>query len=137
MGERSWQEVGSCIGNRLGQQCLHRWQKAVDPTIKKGRWTPKEDQELRSAILLFGTNNWINISKHVFRKTDVQCRERWMNVLHPNLNSDPWVKEEDDLLIRLVNKIGLSKWSEVSSLMPNRTDNQCWRRWKYHIRNKF
>ena len=36
--------VASEIPGRTGQQCMHRWQKALMPGIKKGRWTNEEDK---------------------------------------------------------------------------------------------
>ena len=36
--------VASEIPGRTGQQCMHRWQKALMPGIKKGRWTTEEDE---------------------------------------------------------------------------------------------
>ena len=36
--------VASEIPGRTGQQCMHRWQKALMPGIKKGRWTAEEDE---------------------------------------------------------------------------------------------
>ena len=31
-------------GNRTPQQCLHRWKNSLHPGIKKGRWSPEEDE---------------------------------------------------------------------------------------------
>lgn len=43
-GDRSWQQVAACMVNRTGQQCLHRWTKSLNPTIRSGRWTKEEDE---------------------------------------------------------------------------------------------
>lgn len=42
----------------------------------------------------------------------------------------PFTKEEDQLLIKLVNKYGDSNWALISSMMPHsRTSRQCRERW--------
>jgi hypothetical protein len=43
-GERNWQAIANTLEGRTGQQCLYRWQKALRPTIRRGRWTLKEDE---------------------------------------------------------------------------------------------
>lgn len=69
-------------------------------------------------------------------KTDVQCRERWMNVLHPNINLQPWTRSEDMQLVEMVNRFGLSRWAQLATHLSNRTDNQAWRRWKKFVAEK-
>lgn len=44
--------VASEIPGRTGQQCMHRWQKALMPGIKKGRWTAEEDEVRVTALQL-------------------------------------------------------------------------------------
>ena len=129
-GEKSWQSVASCLEGRTGQQCLHRWQKALHPNIKHGRWTKEEDEALVAAVKLHGNRNWFKVKSYVKGRTDVQCRERWANVLDPSLNMGPWTVEEDEKLEAIVSTLGLGKWSQVAAEMTSRTDNQCWRRWK-------
>ena len=33
---------------------------------------------------------WSLVAQHVTGRSDVQCRERYMNVLDPSLKADPW-----------------------------------------------
>jgi len=42
-GEKNWQQVAHQLEGRAGQQCLHRWQKTLNPAIQRGRWKPEED----------------------------------------------------------------------------------------------
>lgn len=132
-GEKNWQQISNCLEGRTGQQCLHRWMKTLDPNIKRGRWTYEEDQRLTMAYHAYHSeesSNWIKIKEHVPGRTDVQCRERWCNILNPDLKNTPWTKEEDDLLKRTIEERGAGKWSQISEILYPRTDNQCWRRWK-------
>ena len=92
-GDKNWQQVANYLIGRTGQQCLHRWQKTVRPNIKRGRWTLQEDKSLTLAVKAYGSKNWIKVQQHVPGRTDVQCRERWVNILDPSLNNGPWTKD--------------------------------------------
>ena len=60
-GDKNWQQVASVLVNRTGQQCLHRWQKTLNPNIKRGKWKPDEDQLLHAAVKMYGTGNWVKV----------------------------------------------------------------------------
>ncbi|CAJ0888502.1 12516_t:CDS:2, partial [Entrophospora sp. SA101] len=105
-------------------QCLHRWTKRLNPTIRRGRWTEQDDQALKNAVQMYGPGNWVKIQQFVPSRTDVQCRERWVNVLSPDIKKDPWTAEEDEKLLQIVKEIGLGKWARVCMCMEGRTDNQ-------------
>jgi len=99
----------------------------------QGHWTKEEDVVLSMAVKAYQANalaKWAKVAQHVPGRTDVQCRERWVNVLDPELKTDPWTPEEDQKLLETVDRVGVGKWSKVSEFLPPRTDNQCWRRWK-------
>ncbi|KAJ1963921.1 hypothetical protein GGI12_001747 [Dipsacomyces acuminosporus] len=129
-GEGDWQSVAACLDNRTGQQVLHRWCKSINPAIRSGRWDEDEDAALLAAVKLYGVGQWTKIAKHVPGRTDVKCRERYMNVLTPEVNNSQWTPDEDERLIDLVNRVGIGKWSYVADKLGGRTDNQCWRHWR-------
>ncbi|KAJ2724664.1 hypothetical protein GGI07_001816 [Coemansia sp. Benny D115] len=129
-GEGDWQAVAACLDNRTGQQVLHRWCKSINPAIRSGRWDRDEDVALLAAVRLYGVGQWTKIAKHVPGRTDVKCRERYMNVLTPDVNNAQWTPAEDARLIAIVNRVGTGKWSYVADLLGGRTDNQCWRHWR-------
>ncbi|XP_065884759.1 uncharacterized protein [Dysidea avara] len=133
-GAGNWILVASEIPGRTGQQCMHRWQKALMPGIKKGRWTAEEDEQLRLAVATYGAGNWSKIKLGVPSRTDAQCRERWVNVLDGKVKKGEWTREEDQKLLQLCQESqdngGLFKWSEIASKMASgRTDSMCSRRW--------
>ncbi|KAJ2284808.1 hypothetical protein IWW55_007439, partial [Coemansia sp. RSA 2706] len=109
---------------------LHRWCKSINPAIRSGRWDRDEDVALLAAVRLYGVGQWTKIAKHVPGRTDVKCRERYMNVLTPDVNNSQWTADEDERLIAIVNRVGIGKWSYVADLLGSRTDNQCWRHWR-------
>ncbi|KAJ1665218.1 hypothetical protein IW140_003512 [Coemansia sp. RSA 1813] len=129
-GEGDWQAVAACLDNRTGQQVLHRWCKSINPAIRSGRWDRDEDIALLAAVRLYGVGQWTKIAKHVPGRTDVKCRERYMNVLTPDVNNSQWTPAEDERLIEIVSRVGIGKWSYVADMLGSRTDNQCWRHWR-------
>lgn len=130
MGEKNWQQISHCFDNRSAAQCMYRWTKSISPAIRRGRWTEEEDSALRIAAVMYGESFWTKVQRHILGRTDVQCRERYMNVLSPNVKSGPWTKEENERLMELVEVDGLTRWSDVALRMQGRTDNQCSRRYK-------
>eukprot|EP00736_Rhodelphis_marinus_P014569 Rmarinus@m.7707 len=45
----------------------------------------------------------------------------------------PWTREEDEVLIKLVDKYGAKNWSSVALHMNDRTGKQCRERWLNHL----
>ncbi len=124
-----WLRVASGLAARTPAQCLHRWQKSRDPTIRRAKWQPDEDVQLRIATEAYGRGNWALIARHVHGRTDVQCRERYVNVLDPLVNNEPFTPDEDARLLALADEHDCS-WTKVAQHMPGRTDGACWRRWR-------
>ena len=83
------------------------------------RWSSAEDNKLvelvRTNTKNFDTNiGWSEISSFLPGRSEVQCRARWKNHLQPDLVKGPWTKEEDSLVIDLVNKHGPRKWAFIA-----------------------
>mmetsp|Transcript_9469 Transcript_9469/g.18264 ORF Transcript_9469/g.18264 Transcript_9469/m.18264 type:complete len:155 (+) Transcript_9469:5585-6049(+) len=109
--------------------------KTLHPDIKRGKWLPEEDRKLLLATHIYSSNNWASIAEHVPNRTDIQCRERYCNVLNPTLTSADWTRYEDTRLILSVIVLG-KRWSRVAVCLNGRTDNQCWRRFKKLCRER-
>lgn len=85
-------------------------------------------------------------------RTDVQCLHRWQKVLNPEIIKGPWTKEvyfdhlftyiassfvlviyfyflisiqEDDHIIKSVERNGCMKWSVIAKDLPGRIGKQC------------
>ncbi|EHA8588952.1 hypothetical protein COCNU_scaffold007392G000100 [Cocos nucifera] len=107
-----------------------RWRKSLNPDRRKvGRWSVDEDKRLKVAVMLFAAKNWNKIAQFAPGRTQVQCRERWLNCLDPSLNLKAWTEEEDAKLLAAIAEHGYC-WSKVATCVPPRTDSQCRRRWK-------
>lgn len=37
-GARNWKKIASFLEERTDVQCLHRWQKVLNPALVKGPW---------------------------------------------------------------------------------------------------
>ncbi|KAK6127651.1 hypothetical protein DH2020_038601 [Rehmannia glutinosa] len=112
------------------------WLKTLHPARKRvGKWTAEEDKRLKVAVALFGPKTWKKVARCVPGRTQVQCRERWVNCLDPSLNMAEWTEEEDSKLEVAIAEHGYC-WSKVAACIPRRTDNQCWRRWKMLFPNE-
>ena len=70
-------------------QCLHRWQKVLNPSLVKGPWTPEEDAKVVQLVNEYGPKKWSLIAAHLPGRIGKQCRERWHNHLNPHIRKDP------------------------------------------------
>lgn len=80
-------------------QCLHRWQKVLNPSLVKGPWTKEEDHIVLKLVEKFGARNWSNIAKYLPGRIGKQCRERWHNHLNPLIKKERWSEEEDSIIV--------------------------------------
>lgn len=77
-GQR-WAEIARHLEGRTDQQCMGRWRRHLDPSVKKDAWTDPEDKKLMSLHDSLGPR-WSNISKMLTGRTAQQCRARWFQL---------------------------------------------------------
>lgn len=39
LGPKNWKKIAEWVQGRTDVQCLHRWQKVLNPSLIKGPWT--------------------------------------------------------------------------------------------------
>ncbi|CAN6579216.1 unnamed protein product [Malus baccata var. baccata] len=66
-------------------------------------------------------------------RTDIQCLQRWVKVLNPEVVKGAWTKEEDDCIIKQVEIHGAKRWSVIAKFLPGRIGKQCRERWYNHL----
>ena len=98
---------------------------------KKTRpWADAEDNRLLMGVFLYGLDNWNSISNYVGNgRLRSQCMQRWTRGLDPRISKKQWSKEEEELLLKLVEEYKDRSWTRIASHFGNRSDVQC--RYKY------
>ncbi|NWW06599.1 SNPC4 protein, partial [Oreocharis arfaki] len=131
-----YKKIAYYMEGRDSAQLIYRWMKSVDPSLKKGPWTPEEDAMLMAAVKKYGEKDWYKIRTEVPGRSDAQCRDRYLKALHWDVKKGKWSLEEKEQLIELVQKHGLGHWSKIASELPHRTGSQCLSKWKFMIGSK-
>lgn len=89
---KSWKRISEHFEDRTDVQCLHRWQKVLNPELVKGPWTKEvrnlmfgpywalnlsqEDEKVVELVSQYGPKRWSVIASHLKGRIGKQCRER-------------------------------------------------------------
>uniref|UniRef100_A0A7S3LRD5 Uncharacterized protein n=1 Tax=Aplanochytrium stocchinoi TaxID=215587 RepID=A0A7S3LRD5_9STRA len=117
--ELPWCEIAKCLPNRNGKQCRERWCFNLDPCVKRGNWTAREDAILIKAQQRFG-NQWIQVARFLKGRTENSVKTRFKSIVRAGERE--WTEEEDDLILDMHSRIGC-KWTLIKSFFPERTAN--------------
>ncbi|XP_066313660.1 transcription factor RAX2-like [Miscanthus floridulus] len=105
--------------------------------VKRGPWSPEEDEALRSYVQRHGSGgNWIAMPKKAgLKRCGKSCRLRWLNYLRPDIRHGGFTAEEDAVIMSLYTQLG-SKWSLIASQMEGRTDNDVKNHWNTKLKKR-
>ncbi|KAF5506288.1 Myb-like DNA-binding protein BAS1 [Colletotrichum siamense] len=125
-----WKDIAAGLQDRTAKDCRKRWFHSLDPSLRKGRWTPQEDQVLLSAYNRLGPA-WHDIAVLIPGRKDDQCAKRYNDILNPQAKDrlSHWSPLEDDILREGVQTLG-HRWSAISAKLPGRPPLTCRNRWR-------
>ncbi|CAJ1971921.1 unnamed protein product [Sphenostylis stenocarpa] len=104
--------------------------------LKRGPWTPEEDEVLANYIKKEGEGRWRTLPKRAgLLRCGKSCRLRWMNYLRPSVKRGHIAPDEEDLILRLHRLLG-NRWSLIAGRIPGRTDNEIKNYWNTHLSKK-
>ncbi|KAL4423083.1 hypothetical protein ABPG77_005888 [Micractinium sp. CCAP 211/92] len=134
-GAKNWKKIAEHFADRSDVQCLHRWQKVLNPDVHKGPWTPEEDEAIVRLVAQHGPQKWTMIAEHLPGRIGKQCRERWHNHLNPAIKRGQWTRQEDEVIVRFHRKYG-NQWARMAQHLKGRTDNAIKNHWNSTLRRK-
>jgi len=153
-GENNFRLISEQVfhGSRTEVQCKNRWKKvsclrnivlgslgfaqimlmrsrfqALQPGLVKGRWTKEEDNIITESVAA-GNTEWSDVSKHLPGRIGEQIKERWVNVLDPDVRKGVWTEAEMKILKDSQSELG-NKWSDIAKRIPGRSENSVKNRW--------
>ena len=98
-------------GSRTETQCRNRWQRAVQPGIKTGKWSKEEDEMVLNAVDEHVKKNsaskssaggviinWAEVGNKIPMRSVDQVRNRYTQRLDPTLKHGIWSEEEKRIL---------------------------------------
>ncbi|KAJ4877642.1 Transcription factor MYB86 [Raphanus sativus] len=106
------------------------------PKLRKGLWSPEEDEKLLNYIARHGHGCWSSVPKLAgLQRCGKSCRLRWINYLRPDLKRGAFSQDEEGLIIELHAALG-NRWSQIATRLPGRTDNEIKNFWNSCLKKK-
>lgn len=106
------------------------------PTRNKRRgWSSSEDAQLLQLIDEHG-KKWTEVARMMNGRTGKQVRDRYVNVLMPNIKKKNWTIAEDQLIIALFAEFG-PKWTKIAEHMDGRPEVQVKNRFYTHLKKQY
>lgn len=124
--EKHWKEISKNFLNKNPLQCFSRY-KRIKPGIIKGTWTKEEDEHILNLVGICG-KSWSKLAKIMKSRNGKQIRDRFINVLDPDVKKGKFTYKEDKKIKELYKRYG-PRWATIARNLPNRTPDM--------IKNRF
>jgi len=131
--EKHWKEISKRFTKKNSLQCFSRY-KRIRPGIVKGSWKKDEDLKIIDLVQRYG-KSWSKISKQLGTRNGKQIRDRFINVLDPEIRKGKFTDDEDRKLVLLFKQYG-PKWATIAKYYPNRTADMIKNRFHSSIKKK-
>jgi len=101
-GPLKWAQCAHLIPGRSGKQCRERWFNNLNPNVKKGEWSPEEDDMIFKLYVDYGSS-WSKIAQHFKDRTENSIKNRFYSTIR-KLYSDKKKLEKGKTLKKHIKK---------------------------------
>ncbi|XP_057730896.1 transcription factor MYB83-like [Arachis stenosperma] len=123
--------------NNMGKDKMGNSNTIIKSKLRKGLWSPEEDEKLLRYMLTSGQGCWTDIARNAgLQRCGKSCRLRWINYLRPDLKRGAFSPQEEDLIVHLHSILG-NRWSQIAARLPGRTDNEIKNFWNSTLKKRF